>query len=782
MTLPGLTIRRYLLVGVLLLAVAGLAAPYLHVDRFGDRIRLALEESLHRKVVVGSVGLDLFRGPGFTLQNVVIYDDPAAGNEPFAYVGSIEARLRLTSLFGGRLEFAALRLEDASVNLVKTAQGPWNFQTLLAPSAALRLPSVSVRDGRLNFKFGGVKSVFYVSSANLNASPPSAPGGAITFEFSGEPTRTDRTAHSFGAFSGRGRWRPLAGSGGEMDLEFSLEKSSIGELIRMIHGQDIGVHGQVGGQARLRGPLTDLAISGTLQLSEIHRWDLLPPYAEGGPLSFRGHLDLLSQNLDIETAPSTRSALVVRFQASNYLAHPRWTLGLNLNELPVAGLMDVVRHMGAGLAESASVRGAATGAVSYSSENGFQGSVLLKGASISMPNAPAVSFQDAELVLDGEHLKLSPVVIGVGDREKALLEFDYSFTKQLYDLKLTAQAMSIAALQEEGGPLPGLPRPAFVSELRGGVWRGWLRYQRAGELPAEWSGALGLKGSQVLLPGLAQPLVLQAAEVTLKGDTVSVRRIQATAGAAEIQGGYSYRPGAPRPHRIEWHVAKLQASDLEHLLAPTIQRPRSFLSRALRFPRAPVPDWLAARHAEGTLEIGTLVIAGQTFESVQMAFFWDGASLEVTRLKARVEGGSVEGHLEADFSGPVPVIQAGGRLQQVAWRGGRLEGDVSLKASGSGEDLLGTLQAEGFFQAQSVSLGPDLPIHALSGSWALRWLRKQPRLELTDLRLADGQDVLTGEGVTSDDGRLQIDLTRGDRHLRLAGSLQPIRLEISESR
>ena len=263
-SLPINRVRRSILVGVLLLIVSGLIAPYLSANRFGDRIRRALELSLHRKVEMESAGFNLFRGPGFTLHGVVIHEDPAVGIEPFAYVNAIEARVRLVSLLRGRLEFSALRLDQASVNLVKTPAGFWNLQQLLNPAAAARLPSISVRGGRLNFKLGGVKSVFYFSNTDLDLRPSRTLGGPLSFEFSGEPTRSDRTARGFGAMRGRGQWRPSADTGGDLDLEVNLEKSSMGELVGLIHGHDIGVHGQLGGQARVRGPLSELEISGEI--------------------------------------------------------------------------------------------------------------------------------------------------------------------------------------------------------------------------------------------------------------------------------------------------------------------------------------------------------------------------------------------------------------------------------------------------------------------------------------------------------------------------------------
>jgi hypothetical protein len=167
---------------------------------------------------------------------------------------------------------------------------------------------------------------------------------------------------------------------------------------------------------------------------------------------------------------------------------------------------------------------------------------------------------------------------------------------------------------------------------------------------------------------------------------------------------------------------------------------------------------------------------------VRLRFFWDGPELDVVRFQAHVEGGEADGHLTADFRGPLPVYEIGGRLESASWKGGRLDGDGSVRTSGMGDDLYWNLRAEGYFRAQTITLGPDLRLRALSGSWGLQWNRQQPRLQLTDLRLVEGQDVFTGQGQTLEDERLRIDLLSGERRLRLAGTLKPIRLEVVESR
>jgi hypothetical protein len=778
---PKFTTRRAVILGVLLLLAAGIAAPYLRADQFGGRIRQALEQALGRKIEIGSVRFNLFLGPGFTLRDVVIHDDPAVGIEPLAQVGSIEAQVSLLDLLRGRLAFSSLRLEQPSVNLVKTAAGAWNFQPLINQAITAALPAIAVRGGRLNFKLGNVKTVFYFSNTDLDLRPARTPGDAFDLSFSGEPTRTDRTARGFGTLSGRGSWRPGSSANGSLELDLNLEKSSLGELVTLMHGQDIGVHGQVSGQAKLRGPASALDVTGTLLLGDIHRWDLLPPYAAGGPLNFRGKLDLIGQDLLLETVPGP-SALAVRLRASDYLVHPRWVAAVSLNRFPIPPLVDVARHMGALLAGSVQTDGSVFGVVSYSSDTGLQGAIALNGVSIAAAGSAPVRFDEAQLVLDGNRVSFAPASVSLGDRDKALLEFDYTLDTQKLDLKLSTDSMSIAALQSEGGPLPGLAKPSFVAQLRGGNWQGLLRYRPGADSPGQWSGAIRLEGVSLPLPGFAQPLELLSANLSFQDDALLADHIRAVFGETEIQGEYTYRPKAVRPHVISCRIAKLRASELEALLAPTLRRPQSFLARTLRFQRAPAPDWLAARRLEGAVEIGTLTLAGETFESVSLKFFWDGPVLDVPRFQARVEGGSVDGYLSADFRGPAPVYQVAARVDSVDWRGGKLEGDGSLATSGLGEDLYWNLRAEGWFHSSSPKLGENLDFRALSGAWDLRWERKQPRLQLTGLRLSAGQDTYTGQGASLDDQQLQLDFSQGEKRLRFTGSLKPIRLEPAENR
>ena len=216
MKIRARTIGRLVLGAILLLLAAGLGAPFLSGQRFAPHIRRALEASLQRRVEFGEVRFNLFHGPGFSLAKVVIRDAPEFGREPLAYVESLEAQVSLYSLLGGRLRFSTLRLEEPSVNLARNEGGAWNFEPLLrgafAPMGAQAppLPRIQVRSGRVNFRFGNLKSIFNLADADIDLAPYPAPEGGFGMRFEGQPARSDRASQPFGSLRGRLRWRPAA--------------------------------------------------------------------------------------------------------------------------------------------------------------------------------------------------------------------------------------------------------------------------------------------------------------------------------------------------------------------------------------------------------------------------------------------------------------------------------------------------------------------------------------------------------------------------------------------
>ena len=338
---------RWVLIALLAVVAIGFAAPKVSANRFRPRIQAALETALNRPVHLGAVHLNLFTGPGFTVDDVLIDDDPAAGIEPFAHVEQIQARIRWLSLFSGHLAFSSLRLDTPSVNVVKLPAGPWNIQPLLdrhtqdgAPHRG-DVPDIQIRSGRIDFKFGDTKSVFYISDADVDVYPNE--NGEVVIRFSGVPARTDQGSQSFGQLTARGLLQ--AGSNGEsrLNMGVQLDRTAISELTRLFHGSDIGIHGYVFADAKLDGPLSKLDITGNLNISDVHRWDLMPAPGEGWTLNYRGLLNLSAHHLELATVaatPGQPDPAAVEFHLDDYLAAPKWSGNLQFHDLPAASLVD----------------------------------------------------------------------------------------------------------------------------------------------------------------------------------------------------------------------------------------------------------------------------------------------------------------------------------------------------------------------------------------------------------------------------------------------------------
>jgi hypothetical protein len=772
---------KWLSIAIVVLLVAGIAAPYLSGNRFAPRIQAALESALGRKVELGAIHFSLFAGPGFSVDNVVIHENPAIGIEPIAYVGSLEAVPRLTSMFGGHLEFASVRLDDAIINVAKTGgpsePGRWNFEPLLNQSVMRAIPELHVRSGRINFKFGDTKSVFYLTNTDLDIAPPLRGAAIWNVEFTGEPARTDKPAHGFGEFIARGRWTQTGV--GRLDLDVRLEKGAIGEIVALLHGFDAGIHGTVAARMHLAGPLDDVRISGDMDVQGVHRWDRMPPYGQNWPLRLAGRLNVPAQTIEMEssTAGGETLPLAVRFRCSDYLSQPRWGVALNWNRFPAGPVLDLARHMGADLPANLNMTGSLDGVLGYSGQGSLEGVLDFHDASIAIPDSPPIRSEQARLVFDGGHAKLAPAVVRTVKDETAQLEADYDWKAQSLDLTISTDAMRLESLHAQAA-LAAIP---WLEQVSSGSWKGQLRYQIAAAKTG-WSGAIDLADASFPLPGLADPVAVESATVHIDGARVTLDRIQAQAGKIAMQGEYRYEPQMARPHRLRIRIAEADVAELERLLMPTLRHSRGLIARALSLGRPTLPEWLAERHLDATVQIGSLQLGGAEAREFQTHLLWDAAKAEFADIRANLDGGRVTGVLAVSLRGVRPTYRLQARTKGVAWKSGKVDAETVLESSGTGVELLAGLHSSGTFVARGLEMDALPDLGSVSGSYDVAWVRMAPLVRFTDLQLVSGDDTYTGQGTMQPDGRLGFLLTSGSKEMHMSGTLAELRVDQAEVR
>jgi AsmA family len=774
---------RTLVIVIAVVIAVGFLAPHWRADRLRPPIQAALESALNRPVHIGSVHLNLFTGPGFTVDDVVIEDDPAAGIEPFAYVESMRARIGFASIFTGKLTFSSLRLDAPSVNLVKMQSGPWNIQRLLdrtsQTNAAHRhaVPDIQIREGRLNFKFGDTKSVFYISGADLDIYPNES--GDVVVRFSGAPARSDRGWQAFGLLTARGMLRSGPGGEDQLNMGLHLERTAISELVRLFNARDMGVHGFTVANARLAGPLSHLEIAGDLNITDIHRWDLMPPKGEGWTLNYRGLLNMRSHNLDVETiaAEGQVTPVSVKLRLADYLSTPKWAASFTFRDLPAASLVETARHMGAPFPEGVQVDGKVEGGIGYSNDYGLQGQLLLRNASVKSPHAVSAEFASAQVLFNNDQISFGPADVQLGNGQAAEIEGEYALDNSHAGLKITTRQLTIAEVQTSAERVISAPPIPLLEKLRQGTWKGWIAFEWKEDHAGVWTGEYELQNAVMEVPGLAAPLRFSTASVEMKGGGIQISRIRAHAGTVKLEGDYRFDPGAGRPHRVRITIPELQLAELERLMLPTLQRREGFLARTFRLRKEALPKWLLEREVDGSIQVNNLLNGDSPIGEFRAHLVWDGPTILLSNVDCRLDTMRATGKMSVNVALAAPAYHLTGNVENLDYHNGQLDIDGDLETSGTAQDLLLNIRSKGTFEGRGIELGPETQVREITGAYRVAATGGIPRLSLSNVVLSQGLDTFSGQGSSQPDGHIVLELTSGRRQVRLSGMLFPMHPE-----
>jgi hypothetical protein len=344
---------------------------------------------------------------------------------------------------------------------------------------------------------------------------------------------------------------------------------------------------------------------------------------------------------------------------------------------------------------------------------------------------------------------------------------DYDLEKHTLKVTLISRGMDIGAARRHA-EMAGIPA---LRDLQSGIWKGQVSYSldpdAAPSTPvnagaSRWTGAIDIQRATMALPMFATPVRVAAAHAELDGLSITVRRIQARSGDLAVTGEYRYEAAARRPHRFHFTATRVNGAQLEALFRPALYR-GGLVSRALGLKSSAAPDWLAQMRADGMIDIGTLDLAGADFERFSTRVIWDGARIKLAGAKARYAGGTVTAAIDADLTGHAPSYHLAGDIAGIAWKGGKVDADLSADTSGAGIAMLVNLRAEGSFNARGLDV--DYPL--MDGCFQFSGSRNLPQLKLTSLKVSDGDETLIGSGATAPNGEIVLDLAGMDKPVRL---------------
>ena len=763
-------ITRALFALFLIVILAGLIAPLVRVATFDRHIRQGLEASLGRKVDFREVHFTLFSGPGFSLKDVTIAEDSRYGIEPFAFVPTLDARVRFDKLLRGQIRFSSLHFRDAALNIVKRSDGTWNVVDLIQHfnvrgGIPLPLfPAVELSGARLDFKFDTRKTTLYFADSNLAIYPQLS--GKLYVTFSGSPARTDRAGNGFGRFRGTANWYVAPRTGGnQLEADVTLAPSNLSELATLVKGYDLGVHGTLSSHARIEGPANALRVSGDLRVEDLHRWDLITTGAEAWRVPYQGTLDFENRRLWLRT---TSAPVGLELHVDDFLGQPSAALLARFQSVPAASLVSIGRRMGIGMA-GVQLFGTLDGLLEYSSRGGLHGGFVLNKVSASLPNAPPLHSARATGIVTPTDVRFDPAVLETGGGETLTIGGDYDIAAHEIAASWKAEQFPVSALREIIGSWFGVP--PSVAILRDGNVTGEFRFSQRGASIPSWSGQFAFEDATLSAPGVKSELEDSRGRVAFREGSLDVTRFSARIGDETVEGEYHYNGSAPHAERVAISMPALDLTQLETELAPTLQS-EDLLTR-LRFRSRKLPAWLAARNLDGDLKASDVSLGGAQLGPVRARFTWRGSTVQFTSVELNTPRGAIRAYGLADLSSDVPRYHFAASAADVAWRGGLLTADGRFDTSGTGLELVRNMTATGTFSGRDLTVSAEDDFDSVSGAFQFSLAPGWPDLRLSSVRASEGDGAWEGEAASQSDGKLVFDLEHLGQQRRIVSSILP---------
>ena len=787
-------------------------------SRLKSRIITSISAGVGRPVDIGAVHIRLLPQPGFDLDNLVVYDDPAFGAEPIVRASEVTADLRLMSLVRGRLEISRLNLTEPSLNLVHRPDGRWNMEALLertahtplAPTSKAKseprpaFPYIEGTSGRINFKTGPEKKPYALTSADFAFWQDSENTWGMRIK--AQPFRSDFNLNDTGSLQVSGTWQ-RADVLRETPLKFNIEWShaQLGQVTKFFTGADKGWRGGIVLELALTGTPAQLKISGDASVEDFRRYDI----TSGQALRLAAHCDGEYSTVSHEfhgvmcNAPVGNGMITFTGDMGLPGSH-RYEASLGAENVPAGAALMLAERVKKNLPEDLTATGTLRGNFSVQEDAASQTQPRFEGKGeiadlqlSSVANKVEFGPQTVPFLLpgsekkkrpalksagmqfpDGAHIEIGPVVLGPGRVNATLRGW---LNRGGYDFEITGEAeiaRTLRLARLAGLPAPNLAveGPAQVDLDVSGAWTGQSVSANGGFVGPQITGTAKLRNVEIAHHGLGGPIGISSADLQLAADLLHITKLNAKAAGTEWTGSIDMPRGCPSlescPLRFTLNASQLSLYGLHEFVKPDPKKRPWY--RVLESKAQAVPSPLASLRASGRLTADRLQVHGALFTHVSANVGVDGGKLRLSTLSGDLYGGKHRGDWQADFSVKPAVCEGKGIFTGVAlrslvdamndnWISGTGNASYELKGACPGgfwPSAEGTLQVEmanGTFSHVLIGDNADpLRVTRLSGRAELH----AGKIEIREAKIESQNTIYELNGTATLTRELELKLTR----------------------
>ena len=703
-----------LLVIIVLLVAAALIIPHvIDINSYHAQIQSQLEKKLGRQVSLGPMSLSLFP-PSFEVSNAVIGEDKNFNTgRSFATADKLSVSIGLMPLLRKEVDVKSLELVQPRIELVRNAQGAWNFATIgqegkptptekttanqAGPAqAANNQPAPQENKANANpqpakeFELANLRiSDGQVAITDLQKHQSRAVYDHIDLDVNDFAPDKAFTIKAAAHLPGQGKQAVfLDGKGGPIqqadllntnfDGTLRMDQVSISAVEKFLNSESLkGIEALVSGNAKVKNSGGKLASSGTIRLDDPR----IRTVNVGYPIT-----------LDYDVADDLTTDVIQIHRGDIKLGSTPITIAGTLNTKPTPAQMDVkLTAANASIAEAARLASAFGVAFNQGMEvNGrVNANIQAKGAA----DKPSMNGQLAvhDLVMSGRDL---PQPVKVNSVELALTpdtirsndftattgstSVTVNFALAQYTTPNSIVNASLRATNARLGEVLNIAKAYGVSAVEGMSGDGLLSLDVHAQGPTKNPSALNFNGNGKLqnaslkIPSLTKPVQIRNSDLRFSQNSAILENLAASVGQTNATGALTLKNFAAPQVQFTLNADKVNVAELQQMMAATPAKRAdashgfwSVIPAANAEPAATEPNMLTRMTGGGTVNIGAVQYDDLLLNNVHTNVALDHGLVHLNPVNADLYGGKETGAITVDMRPAQPVYTVNMKTDKV---------------------------------------------------------------------------------------------------------------------
>lgn len=683
-----------------LLVVAALVAPHvIDVNKYRGQIQAQLEQKLGRKVTLGEMGLGLFP-PSFHVNNVVIGEDPRfGGGRPFAQTQELAISVKLLPLLHKDVQVRSLELVRPQIELVRDAQGKWNFATLgqapapgatstppAAPSkpspepskpepgkaqpsgTEISLANLSIRDGQVgitDLQKRQPRAVYDHIDLSLN---DFAPDKQFSLKAAAHLPGSGKQLVGIQGTAGPVQQSNMMNT--QFNGKLNLEQVSISAVQKFMNSQALsGVEALVSGDANVRNENGNVASRGIIRLEnpQINKINVGYPitldYDVADDLN-RDFIQIKKADLKLGATPLTLSGTLDARPTPSQL-----DVKLTASRASIAEAARLASAFGVAFGQGMNVTGSLDADVQArgpATKPAMNGRISLRDVSVSGKDLPQpVKVADLQLTLTPDAIRSNDFSATSGSTT-----VNVNFVLSQYTSDKPGLNAGLRAGNARVGELLSMARAYGVTAVEGISGDGLLNLDARAQGPAKnlsaliFSGTGKLQNASIKLPSLTAPVQVRNADLRFSQNSAVLSNLNAGLGQTNATGGLTLKDFSAPQVQFNLNADKVNVSELQQMMATPPASPARASSGGFwqLTPRAEAqsvarsqPSMLSKMTGAGTVSIGTVQYDELLLNNAHSNVTLDRGIIRLNPITADVYGGKENGNVTIDMRPAQPV-------------------------------------------------------------------------------------------------------------------------------